>query len=159
QALALVQDYTKHKEYYRPEVVDSRILAHEGNHFRIFLRLLKKQVITVVLDTEHDVQYEKLGDKSWRSVSRTTRISEVENPGKRDERALPAGTGNGFLWKLNSYWRFVERDGGTWIECQAISLTRDVPTGLGWIIEPIIRNLPRNSLRNTLESTRNALKR
>jgi hypothetical protein len=150
QALALVQDYTKHKLYYRPEVVDSRILSHEDNRYRIFLRLLKKQVITVVLDTEHDVQYEKLGDKSWRSVSRTTRISEVENAGKRDERALPAGTGNGFLWKLNSYWRFVERDGGTWIECQAISLTRDVPTGLGWIIEPIIRNLPRNSLRSTL---------
>jgi hypothetical protein len=157
QALALVQDYGKHKVYYRPEVVESRILSHEGNRFRVFLRLLKKQVITVVLDTEHDVQYEKVGEKSWRSTSRTTRISEVEDAGKPDEKVLPAGTGNGFLWKLYSYWRFQERDGGTWIECQAVSLTRDVPTGLGWIVEPIIKNLPRNSLRNTLESTRKAL--
>jgi hypothetical protein len=159
QAVAFVQDYGKHKVYYRPEVVDSRILSHEGNRYRVFLRLLKKQVIAVVLDTEHDVQYERLGDQSWRSVSRTTRISEVDNAGKRDERVLPAGTGNGFLWKLYSYWRFQERDGGTWIECQAISLTRDVPTGLGWIVTPIIKNLPRNSLQNTLESTRKALTR
>ena len=55
------------------------------------------------------------------------------------------------------YWRFQERDGGTWIESEAISLTRDEPTGLGWIVEPIIKNLPRNSLRNPLESTRTAL--
>jgi hypothetical protein len=157
QALALVQDYNKHKQYYRPEVVESRILSHEGNRYRIVLRLLKKQIITVVLDTEHEVQYEQLGPKAWRSASRTTRISEVEDAGQKDEKVLPAGTGNGFLWKLHSYWRFVERDGGTWIECQAISLTRDVPTGLGWIVTPVIRTLPRNSLQNTLNSTRNAL--
>jgi hypothetical protein len=157
QTLALVQNYDKHEDIYKPEVIDARVLSHEGNRYKIFLRLLKKQVITVVLDTEHDVVYEKLDDKTWRSVSKTTRISEVENARRPDEKILPAGTGQGFLWRLNSYWRFQERDGGTWIECEAISLTRDVPTGLGWIVEPVIRNLPRNSLRNTLESTRRAL--
>ena len=93
----------------------------------------------------------------WRSVSKTTRISEVQDPGKPDERALPPGTGEGFLWRLYSYWRFQQRDGGTWVECEAISLTRDVPMGLGWIIEPIIRNLPKDSVENTLRSTRAAL--
>jgi hypothetical protein len=159
QTLALVQDYNQHKQYYRPEVVDSRILSHNDNRFRVFLRLLKKQVITVVLDTEHDVHYERIDAKTWRSVSRTSRIAEVQNAGDRDEKVLPAGTGQGFLWKLNSYWRFQERDGGTWIECEAISLTRDVPTGLGWLIEPIIKNLPRDSLQNALKSTVAALKR
>ena len=158
QTLALVQDYNKHKQYYRPEVVESRILSHEDDHFRVFLRLLKKQVVTVVLDTEHDIQYEHLGPKNWRSASRSTRISEVQNAGEANEKVLPAGTGQGFLWKLNSYWRFQERDGGTWIECEAISLTRDIPVGLGWLIQPIIRNLPRESLQNTLKSTVAALK-
>jgi len=157
QTLALVQDYDRHKNIYKPEVVDSRILSHEGNHFHIFLRLLKKKVITVQLNTEHNVEYTQLAPRRWRSVSRATRIAEVENPGKPGEREKPPGTGQGFLWKLNSYWRFEERDGGTWIECQAISLTRDVPTGFGWIIEPIIRNLPKESLENTLRSTRTAL--
>ena len=123
----------------------------------LYLRLLKKKVITVVLASEHDVKYTPQDKTRWRSVSRTTKIAEVENAGKPDERELPPGTGEGFLWKLNSYWRFEERDGGTWLECEAISLTRDVPTGLGWIILPIIRDLPKQSLENTLRSTRTAL--
>jgi hypothetical protein len=82
----------------------------------------------------------------------------VENPGRPDEREKPPGTGEGFLWRLNSYWRFAERDGGVWVECQAVSLTRDIPTGFGWIVDPIIRNLPKESLENTLRSTRAALK-
>jgi hypothetical protein len=62
------------------------------------------------------------------------------------------------LWRLDSYWRFEERDGGVYIECQAISLTRDIPTGLGWLITPIIRNLPRESLANTLAATQRAVR-
>ena len=85
------------------------------------------------------------------------KIAEVDNAGKRGEREMPPGTGHGFLWKLDTFWRFQQRDGGTWIECEAISLTRDIPTGLGWLIEPIIRSLPRESLENTLRETANAL--
>ena len=71
---------------------------------------------------------------------------------------LAPDSGYGFLWRLYSYWRFQERDGAVYFECRAISLTRDVPTGLGWIIEPIIRKLPRETLVNTLESTRRGLR-
>ncbi len=157
QTLRFVQDYDKAKLYFKPEVVDSRLLSRDGERFRVFMRLLKKKVITVVLDTDHDVQYERIDAQRWRSASRTTRISEVQNPGKPNEKDMPPGTGQGFLWRLNSYWRFQERDGGTWVECQAVSLTRDVPTGLGWLIEPIIKNLPKESLQNTLRATRDAL--
>ena len=158
RTLALVQDYNRHKEIYKPEVIDSRLVSRQGEDFRIYYRLLKKKVITVVLNTEHEVKYTKVDASKWRSVSRTTKIAEVENPGKPGEREKPAGTGEGFLWRLNSFWRFAERDGGVWVECQAISLTRDIPTGLGWLVDPIIRNLPRESLENTLRETRSALK-
>src|SRR5262249_16855270 len=124
KTLALVQDYSRQKEYYQPEVVDSRILSHEGNNFKIYLRLLKKKVITVQLNTEHDVQYIQLGPKRWRSVSRSTRIAEVDHPGKPSEREKPPGTGEGFLWRLNSYWRFEGRDGRASEECDAASLNR-----------------------------------
>jgi hypothetical protein len=157
RTLAMVRDYDHHKDVYKPEVIDSRVILQTGNEYHIYLRLLKKKVITVVLDSEHDVKYTPLDKTRWRSVSRTTKIAEVEKAGKPGERELPPGTGEGFLWKLNSYWRFEERDGGTWLECEAISLTRDIPTGLGWIVQPIIRDLPRESLANTLRSTRAAL--
>jgi len=157
RALALVQDYDDHKNIYKPDVVDSKLISCHENHFKISLRLLKKKVITVVLDTDHDVQYVPVGPKRWLCRSYTTRICEVEDAGKPTEKLRPPDTGYGFLWRLYSYWRFEERDDGVYIECRAISLTRDVPKGLGWIIDPIVRNLPKESLINILEATRRAL--
>ena len=120
------------------------------------LRLLKRKVLTVVLNTGHEVHYRQLGPLRWRSVAYGTRIAEVRDPGKPQEQELPPGTGHGFLWRLNSYWTFQERDGGTYVECEAISLSRDVPKSLAWLIEPIVRKLPRESLENTLRATRRA---
>ena len=155
--LTLVQNYDNHENIYKPEVVASRLIRHHGNDFKIYLRLLKKKVITVVLDTYHDVQYRSLEGKRWLCRSYTTEIAEVENAGSLRERVLPADTGHGFLWRLYSYWRFQEREGDVCVECRAISLTRDVPLGLGWIIGPIIQELPKQSLVSTLEATRKAL--
>ena len=155
--LALVQDYNHHKDIYQPEVVASKLLNRRGNDFEIYLRLLKKKVMTVVLDTDHEVHYRSLDPKRWLCRSYTTRIAEVEHAGTSNETVLPPDTGYGFLWRLYSYWRFQERDGAVWIECRAVSLTRDVPFGLGWIIEPIVQKLPKESLISTLEATRRAL--
>ncbi len=156
--LALIQDYDNHKNIYGPDVIASRLIHHRDNDFQIYLRLLKKKVITVVLDTDHDVHYRSLDRSRWVCRSHTTRIAEVEQAGSPQEKILPPDTGYGFLWRLYSYWRFQERDGGTSIECRAISLSRDVPFGLGWAIEPIIQKLPKESLIRTLEATREALK-
>jgi hypothetical protein len=157
ETLALIQDYDNHKTVYTPEVIASKIISHRGNDFQIYLRLLKKKIMTVVLDTDHDVHYRSLGRTRWVCGSYSTRIAEVENAGGAKEKTLPPDTGYGFLWRLYSYWRFEERDRGTYVECRAISLSRDVPFGLGWAIEPIIQKLPRESLVNTLEATRQAL--
>ncbi len=157
ETLARVQDYDNHKNIYKPEVLASKLISHEGNDFQISLRLLKKKLITVVLDTDHDVHYLPLNSKRWSLRFYTTRIAEVEDPGTPKEKALPPDTGYGFLWRLYTYWRFEERDGGVYVECRAVSLTRDIPLGLGWIIEPIIRKLPCESLINTLKCTRDAL--
>jgi hypothetical protein len=157
KVLALVQNYDNHKNIYKPDVIGSRLISHRGNDFQIYLRLLKKKIVTVVLDTDHEVHYRSLDRGRWICRSHTTRISEVEHAGSPRERVLPPDTGSGFLWRLYSYWRFEERERGVYLECRAISLTRDVPLGLGWIIEPIIQKLPKESLTNTLAATRQAL--
>lgn len=157
RTLAVIQDYDNHKNIYKPEVIDSKLVGRNGNEFQIHLRLLKKKIITVVLDTDHDVHYSNLDATRWCCRSYTTRIAEVEDAGKAAERVMPPDTGFGFLWRLYSYWRFQERDGAVYMECRAISLTRDVPKGLNWIIEPIIRKLPRESVIQTLEATRRAV--
>ena len=152
QTLRFMEDYDNHKRYYQPEVVDSKLVSRDGNDYHIFMRLLKKKILTVVLNTYHDVHYTELDDHRWYSRSYSTRIAELDG-----DRELPPGHDHGFLWRLNSYWRFAERDGGVYVECEAISLTRDVPVGLGWLVNPIIRSLPEESLANTLRATRNAL--
>jgi len=157
KTLAVVQDYDNHKNTYQPEVIGSKLIGRQENDFQIYLRLRKKKIITVILDTYRDVRYLSINSKRWVCHSRTTRISEVEDAGKSTERIRPPDNGYGFLWRLSSYWRFEERDDNTFVECRAVSLTRDVPKALAWIIEPIILKLPRESLRATLESTRRAL--
>lgn len=157
ETLALIQDYDHHQDIYRPEVIASRLVSHQHDDFQIYLRLLKKKIITVVLDTDHDVHYRSLDPTRSLCRSYTTRIAEVEEAGTSKERVLPPDTGYGFLWRLYSYWRFQEREAGVDVECRAISLTRDVPLGLGWMIEPIIQKLPKESLIHTLEATRQAL--
>lgn len=157
QTLAMVQDYDRHKIIYQPEVRDSRLLSRTGNDYKIFLRVVKKKVLKVELNTYHDVQYVAIDPRRCYSRSHATRIAEVENSGGSNERELPPGYDHGFLWRLDSYWRFEERDGGVYVECEAVSLSRAVPLGLGWLINPIIRGLPRDSLVNTLRQTRAAL--
>ncbi len=154
---AVIQEYDNHKKIYKPEVIDSRLIERNGDDFQIYLRLLKKKLITVVLDTDHEAHYRRVDRTRWVCRSYTTRIAEVENPGSSNERVLQPDTGHGFLWRLYSYWRFEEGEAGVTVECRVISLTRDVPFGLGWAIEPLIQKLPKESLIKTLEATRQAL--
>ena len=156
KVLDFTQDYNRHQDYFS-EIVRSRLLARDGQHFKIFYRLRKHKVITVTLDTEHDIRYVRLGDSRCWSRSVSTRIAEVANAGSSDEHQKPVGHDRGFLWRANSYWRFAERDGGTYIEYEAVSLTRDFPAGLGWLIGPFVRNVPKESIEETLSATRSAV--
>ena len=158
--LARIQDYDNHKNIYRPEVIDSKLIARRGDDFQIYLRVLKKKIITVVLDTDHDVHYFHVGGADgdrWGCRSYTTRTAEVDDAGKPNEKVQPPDAGYGFLWRMNTYWRFEERDGGAYAECRAISLTRDIPAVFKWIIEPMVRSLPKDTLIHTLKSTRDAV--
>jgi hypothetical protein len=156
QTLTAIQDYDRDADYYRPTVLRAKFLSREGNSFRVFLRLKETHVITVVLDTEYEIQYLVIDSTHAASVSRSTRITEVEGAGSQEHATSPKAN-HGFLWRLNSYWRFYQADGGVYIQCNAISLTRDVPVGLGWLIGPFIENVPRESLDFTLTATREAL--
>jgi len=157
QVLALVQDYDHHQNYYRPDVMRSKIVRHSGDDYVVELRFYKKKILTSVVDTEHEIHYSMVDATHAWSRSRTTRVQQVEEAGKPDERLLPEGHDDGFLWRMNTYWRFEEKDGGTYVECQTISLTRDIPVGLGWLIGPYVNSVPRESLTFTLGTTRSAV--
>ncbi|MGE3404444.1 MAG: hypothetical protein AB7K63_17770 [Vicinamibacterales bacterium] len=157
QAVALLQDYNRHAQVYAPVVQQSRLLTGDGEHFTIFLRFYQKKGITVIVNTNHDARFTTVTPQHVKATIRTTRVAQVEDAGTPSERELPVGNDGGYLWRLNTYWRFVERDGGTYVQCESLTLTRGIPTGLGWLIRPFITSIPRESLVFTLEKTREAL--
>jgi hypothetical protein len=81
----------------------------------------------------------------------------VENPGTAAEREKPPGDDDGFLWKMETWWRVKEGDGGVYVQSEVVSLTRGVPAGLGWMIGPFVSSIPKETLAFTLEATRKAV--
>ena len=157
QTMALMQDYDHQAEIFAPDVMRAKILSHDGDDFTVFLRFHRAMVITVVLDTEHRVHYQPIDASHAASRAISTRVQEVEHAGAANERVLPEGKDNGYLWRINNYWRFLQRDGGTYVQCEAVSLSRDIPTGLAWLVAPFAESVPRDSLRFTLEAARKHL--
>ena len=156
--LAVAQDYAHHAEIYKPEVVKTLVRSRTDNDFVVYMRLLKSKLfLSDVLDSEHEIHFVQVDSKRVYSRAYSTRITEVSNPGKASERDLPVGKDRGLLWRMNGYWFYEERAGGVVVECESVTLTRDVPFGMGKLVSPIIKELPAESLRKGLESTRQAV--
>jgi hypothetical protein len=155
--LKLLEDYDHQAIYYAPDVDRSRIESRSGDHYRVFLRFRRHKIVTVVLDTEHEVTYYR--DSATRAHSRSSaiRIAQVQDPGSAEEKEKPPGEDDGYLWRMETWWRMEERDGGVYVQNEVVTLTRDIPTGLGWLIEPFIMSIPKETLSFTLQATRKAV--
>jgi hypothetical protein len=92
-------------------------------------------------------------------MARSTGISEIKSPGTSEERALKPEEEHGFLWRMNTYWSYEEKDGGLYMQIESVTLTRSIPTGLGWVIGPFVSSIPRESLEFTLKSACDALRK
>lgn len=156
-ALELLRDFDSYQRIYPDSVEQSKTLERNGDVSRAYLRLRKHRIVTVVLNTEYEVEFVRVDERRSYSRSVSTRIAQVQDPGSPREQELPVGDDGGFLWRIVTYWRFEEADGGVYLECEVLGLTRGVPYGLGWLIRPIIRSFPRDALAETLTDTRNAL--
>jgi len=157
EVLAVLQDYERHQEWY-PEPIESKLLSQDGDVYRGYLKLRRKKVITVVLSTEHEAQYSQVSDNRWYGRSYSTKIAEVESVDTPEEKELPVGEDHGFLWRLYAYWFIEEAEDGVFVECVSVSMSRQIPFGLGWIVKPFVSSLPRESLEGMLQATRVAVK-
>ena len=151
----LLEDFNSYPEQFSPQVVQARVLAHNGDHLQAWMRIRQHHVITVVMDTTYDVSFGQLDPQHGYSISRSTQISELDSNGT----PVASGQDHGFLWRQNTYWSYEERDGGLYIQVESVSLTRSVPAGLGWVVGPFVESIPRESLEFTLRSACAALRR
>jgi len=155
--LKVLQDYDHHATYYAPDVAKARIESRNGNQFIVFLRFRRQKIVTVVLDTEHEVTYYRDSPLRGHSRSSAVRIAQVEDPDGPNEKEKAPGEDDGFLWRMETWWRMEERDSGVYVQNQVVTLTRDIPTGLAWLIEPFITKIPKETLEFTLQATRKAV--
>jgi hypothetical protein len=155
----LMRDFNSYPQHFAPQVVEARALSQPADHMQAWIRVRQHHVITVVMDTTYDVTFGQRDAQHGYSLSRSTRMAEIEAAGTSAERALNNSEEHGFLWRLNTYWSYEQRDGGLYLQIEAISLTRSIPRGLGWAIRPYVDSVPRESLEFTLRSACNALRK
>ena len=157
QVVSLMQGYDAYADVYRPNIRRSRTLSHNGDRYTASLQLFMKKVISVVLNTEYDVRYVAVSADRVHVRSYATRIAEVENPDTPEAREKPVGHDSGFLWRFNNYCGIARVDAGAYVQCETISLSRDVPFALGWLVKPFVTSIPRESLEFTLTAMRTEL--
>ncbi|MEJ2110969.1 MAG: hypothetical protein P8Z37_13870 [Acidobacteriota bacterium] len=138
--LEWIQDYDQHEKYFS-EVIKSRLMNREGNKFKIFYLLEREKFITVHYNTEHSVVYRLRDPEHASSTSRATKIAELEEYGTPEQREKPAGHDSGYMWRLNSYWRFQQKGRDVVISCESISLSRSIPFGLGVLIGKFVESM------------------
>lgn len=156
--LRIIRDYTRYKEFYKPSVIDSKRLGQIGAHDKFSMRMLNNAVLAkVALDSEYEITFVPVDEKRWYAMASATRVQEIQDFGQPGERELPPDQGHGYIWRLYSLFRLQERDGGVYVELEALALSRDIPVALRWIANPIVTRLSRSSLLTTLERTGEAV--
>jgi putative flippase GtrA len=136
------------------DVLASEVLDRGPGYLRMYLKLQRKKFVTVTFNTEHMVKYQWHGEGRASSSSATTKIAEVVDVGKPTEAEKPVGNDSGFLWRLNSYWRYEQVEGGVIVELESLSLSRTVPMILKPMVSPLIRSAAKGSVDRTLSSMR-----
>ena len=156
--LGVTRDYDRYPEIYKPAVIEANKIGTAENDDRFSMLLMQKVLfVTAAVKGEYETRYVQVDAKRWYSISQSTRLQAIESFGQPDMRVLPPDQGPGYVWRLYTFTKFEQSDGGVYIEVEALGLSRNVPTLVRWLVDPIVEHLPRNSVYATLEETRDAV--
>jgi hypothetical protein len=156
--LSVIHDYDRYKDFYKPVVAESQTLACTETDQR-FSMVWRRRVLLInaAMETQYQSHDFVVDGRRGYSIVSSTQVREIEDAGQAGERLLPPGQGSGFIWRLHSIARYEERDGGVYLELEAIALTRDIPSSLKWLVSPVVNHLSINSLTASLRQTRDAV--
>ena len=156
--LSTVRNYDRYVEFYQPNVVVSKVRQKSEFKDNYSIVVVNKSVLaTTALDVDYEATYAPIDKHRWYSISGSTRMQEVAGYGTPAQHILPEDKGTGFIWRFHTVSRFEEMDGGVYLEIEAVALSRDIPSALRWMVEPIVRRISRSSLATSLEKTESAV--
>lgn len=157
--LEVTQDYDRYKEFYQPSVIASNALVRRGSDDYFSMLLVNKAfLLKTALDADYRTTNVRLDDRRFYSISRTTRVQEIEDYGSSGEHRLPEGEGSGYIWRLFGIGRLEQRDGGVYIEMEAVALSREIPGLVRLVVDPIVRRVSRNALLISIAQTQEAVR-
>jgi hypothetical protein len=149
-AVNMSSSYADYRCIYK-SVVASQLLEHAGDTYRALMRLTEGDAgVSAVLQIQTTVRYFRTTDDDVYALSNADVIREVRNAGRPGEQLLPAGRDSGYLWRANTFTRFVNQKEGVYVEMETLGLSRRFPALLGWLLEPIARRLGRKSVETSL---------
>lgn len=159
--LTVAQDFAAYGRIYQ-WVAGARLIAHvrdgQTDTYRVLLQVEQRAgPVTGVIDLWTIVSYRYPDEDRAVAISDTDCIRQVEHPGRPDERLLPPDTGSGYLWRANTFSRYLQRDEGVYVEVDHLGLSRDFPPLLGWLVEPFARRIGRGSVERSLVQLRDAV--
>lgn len=156
---AVVDDYGRYSEIYRPTLVKAELLDSTGDEQKFSILWVQRVLlVTAAFYTELDSNYVALNSRQGYITFFTTRVQQIEHHGEKDERKLAPDEGNGYLWRLISFARFEECDGGLYLELEVIGLSKDLPGSLRFLLRPVLDHVPRQALEAKLDQTRHAIR-
>jgi hypothetical protein len=137
------------EQHHYEDVLASRLLSKDPDHYRIFMKIRRTKFITVTYNTEHDVRYRRISATRASAKGIATRIAQLDEAGTPREREMKVGSDGGYLWRLNAYWRYEALNGGVMIECESVSLSRGIP----FLLKPFVTSAVEGTARESLERT------
>ncbi|PYU25947.1 MAG: hypothetical protein DMG32_10930, partial [Acidobacteria bacterium] len=156
---AVVGDYGRYSEIYRPTLIKADLIDSSDDEQKVSIVWVQRVLfVTAAFYTELDSKYVALNSRQGYMTFSTNRVQQIEHHGEKDEHRLAPDEGSGYLWRLVSFARFEERDGGLYLELEVIGLSKDLPGSLRWLFKPVIDHVPRQALAMKLDQTRQALK-
>lgn len=144
----MLRQFTSYPAEFSPQVLEARLIGGADDQLQMQMRVRQKHVIAVTLDGTYDVRFGRLDPQHGWSTSQSSRIEEIGSDGQ----PLSEEDEHGFLWRLDTWWSYEQRDGGLYVQIETVSLTRSIPAGLGWAVGPFVENIPRESLEFTLRA-------
>lgn len=157
--VAFVQDYDRYPQVFAPLIPTARLERRTGDRFEVSMRTSVQKVITVVMDAEYSIDYQRLSPTRLVTTNVASRLFQVHDAGTPAERREPGDAAPGYLWRFRMYCAFEERSGGSLEQCESVSLTRPIPFALGWLVRPFVTGIPRDTIEFTLGQVRRALVR
>jgi hypothetical protein len=156
EAIAIAKDYDSFSRIYAPFVTKSKLISRDGDRAKFELQVARKKAgISALINIQHDLDYRQIAPGRGISRVHAVRIAEVSDAGSASERE--SREDHGFLWALESWWRFVEQDGGVYVQVESLSLSREAPLGLNWLLGRFLESVHQEFLLDMVAGTRRAL--